>query len=432
MDMEQTTVNLRELINENIVKPGNQHIKVPIERPNGSEFDGHTYLIPLEYLYYNDQNGRIGSAISEYESEHGELKPGHNEEYNQAIQEMIANSNSQKMKRLVDDIGRKGQALPGYVLNDGRVVDGNRRFTAERILAGDESVVGKQYFEAVILDNLTLNNEDDLYQIKQLELKIQFGQLEKEDYDPIDKAIDAYKTIKKKHVMTNKEYAKYADMKPIDVEKLVNEAELVVEFLRFIHANEQNYAIAKEMKLDGPLQDMLVEYKRSIKDSPDKNEILGALFTKIIQLRTDEGEDDFKAAFRPLVKNVIGKHQQDDYLEEVADSSDAVEYALQQDADGKETEVKNASEVFARIKSDEEAVAALVQTDEASTRALDKTANEKQKAEPVKLARAALDKVDAINPDIVDILPREECEKLTNILRTLEESISNIQAHAEE
>lgn len=425
-------VNLRELIKANIVKKGDQHIKVPIERPNGTNFDGQTYLIPLKYLYYNDQNGRIGSAISEYESENGSLHPGHNDEYNRAIQNMIADSNKQEMNRLVADIGRKGQGIPGYVLNDGRVIDGNRRFTAERKLDEDESVMGVQYFEAVILDDLTLNDSNDLYQIKQLELKIQFGQLEKEDYDPIDKAIDAYKTVQQNHVMTNAQYAEYADMKKNDVEKLINEAELIIEFLKFINANEQNYAIAKEMKLDGPLQDMLVEYKRSIKDSPDKDEILGALFTKIIQLRTDEGEDDFKATFRPIIKNIIGKQKQAEYLNQVADSSDTVELALQKDMSGESTEVKNASDLFGRLKSDEEAVGALAEAQEASASVLDKVVNEKQRAEPIKLARAAFDKVDSINIDVVQGLSEEEWQTLTNVLYTVQKGVAKIRGCREE
>ena len=31
----------------------------------------------------------------------------------------------------------KGQDEPGYVLSDGRVIDGNRRFTAKRLLEQD-------------------------------------------------------------------------------------------------------------------------------------------------------------------------------------------------------------------------------------------------------------------------------------------------------
>lgn len=212
-------VNLFKLIENGIVKDGGHNVSVPIKKANGEKYDGKTYAIPLKYLYYNEQNGRIGVSLSDYESSNGRLVPGHNEDYNRIIQDMLVGDNTddnktrKKMDILIKDIEKKGQADLGYVLSDGRVIDGNRRFTARRMLDQDPLVTEQQYFEAVILDDLSVNNQDDKKKIKSLELQIQFGKVDKVNYNPIDRAVDAYKTIVDNNIMTVIEYAEYAGIK---------------------------------------------------------------------------------------------------------------------------------------------------------------------------------------------------------------------------
>lgn len=53
------------------------------------------------------------------------------------VQNILTNDDDKakkEMKALKRDIAMKGQSEPGYVLSDGRVIDGNRRFTARRLL----------------------------------------------------------------------------------------------------------------------------------------------------------------------------------------------------------------------------------------------------------------------------------------------------------
>lgn len=109
----ENTINLMELIKTGVIKKGSQKIKVPIKKPSGDNFEGATYLIPLEYLYYNDQNGRIGAAKSAYENQNGLLNPEMLEEYNNAVQEMIYKGGKKDLDALVGDMGRKGQETAG-------------------------------------------------------------------------------------------------------------------------------------------------------------------------------------------------------------------------------------------------------------------------------------------------------------------------------
>lgn len=421
--VEMEEVNLRALINAGTIKPGGQVINVPITKINGDggKYDGQTYKIPLEYLYYNEQNGRIGSELSKYEAQYGQVTPGHNEEYNSAIQQMIVEGSTAAEKAIEDlkrDIGRKGQDIAGYVLNDGRVIDGNRRFTALRMLDQDEMVVEPQFFEAVLLDDLNLANEHDQALIKQLELTIQFGQLEKEDYDPIDRAIDAYKTVKIRKLMTTKQYAEYANVKNSEIDKRICEAELIVEFLKFINADEANYSIAKEMSLDGPLQDMVLVYRKEIKDSPEKAEVLGAIFSKLLQLRVSGG--DFKWDFRQLVKGVIGSREQDDFVEAMQNNSDTIEETLG------EAPVSTATEVVTRLKSTPEAVKALAETKEVVEEYTQKAANQGEKDKPLKLVGQAKAKVEAIDDNVLGSLDTENKEKLASQVEDLQSDLAEL------
>lgn len=416
-------VNLRELIESGAIKKAGQVISVPITKINGDggKYDGQTYKIPLEYLYYNEQNGRIGAELSKYEAQNGTVTPGHNEEYNHAIQQMIVEGSpaaTKAMEELKRDIARKGQGIPGYVLNDGRVIDGNRRFTALRMLDQDDYVVEPQFFEAVLLDDLDLANEHDQSLIKQLELTIQFGQLGKEDYDPIDRAIDAYKTVKVRKLMTNKQYAEYADVKPSEIDKRINEAELVVEFLKFINADESNYSIAKEMSLDGPLQDMVPAYRKEIKESPQRAELLGAIFVKLLQLRVSGG--DFKGDFRQMVQKVVGSRQQDDFIDDVQEQADIVEESL-----GTE-QVTSATEVVSRLKTDPEAMQALADAKEVVEEYTQKAANQGEKDKPLKLVSQAKAKIETIDDSVLTSLDTDSKQKLVSQVEELRNELTEL------
>ena len=398
-------VNLLELYKKNIIKDGGHNVQVPIKKANGDSYNGKTYAIPLEYLYYNDLNGRIGVALSDYESNNGKLTPGHNDEYKMVIQNILAQEDDKTkkdMEKLKRDIGIKGQNEPGYVLLDGRVIDGNRRFTAKRLLEQDPSVSGTQYFEAVILDDLSIENQNDLKKIKSLELQIQFGKLDKVGYDPINRAIDAYKTISLKQIMTAKEYSDDANIKISEVNKCILEAELIIKFLEFINASTDNYAIAKELELDGPLQDLIPQYK-NIKNADNLDQILNTLFAKILQIRIMR--EDYKKEYRQIVKNVIGSRDEEKFIEEMEDSTDTIIDIL--DTDRK---IKNNAELFAQLNSNKNSIDAIANIKSTTKDYSDKAENIKQRNNPISLIKKAISSIEAIDRNIIKQLSKEEKE----------------------
>ncbi|MDF0480163.1 RNA polymerase subunit sigma-70 [Vagococcus sp. PNs007] len=414
-------VDLFELYRKGIIKEGGHSINVPIKKANGDKYDGKTYSIPLEYLYYNNQNGRIGVALSEYENAKGTLIPEHSEEYNKIIQKILTDSDQKTkkdMNKLKRDISIKRQEEPGYVLSDGRVIDGNRRFTALRLLEQDDSILEQQYFEAVILDDLSVQNHDDQKKIKSLELQIQFGKLDKVDYNPIDRAMDAFKTVKKNNIMSAKEYAEYAGIKAVDVNKRILEAELIVEFLNFVNVDEDNFSLAKELDLDGPIQEMLPLYRKN-KNSENLPQILNTLFSKIIQMRSSN--EDFKSEFRQVVKDVIGTDTEQKFIEEMEEATDTIVDVLD-----RPKPIKNNVELFTILDGDKSTVQALSEVKVISSKYSEKAKNLKEKNIPLTLIEKAHSNIEAINKQHLINLEKKEMDRLKSRLLSLKDYIDEI------
>ena len=150
------------------------------------------YRIRLDQLFYNDQNDRIATWISKYKTEHGGLAPDISDRaaFNDLIEQFIIESNPDAIKRTQNNIELVDQRDPGVVLADGRIIDGNRRFTCLRRLAQKNDRFS--YFEAVILDR---NIDQNAKEIKRLELSIQHGEESKVDYNPIDRLVGVYNDV---------------------------------------------------------------------------------------------------------------------------------------------------------------------------------------------------------------------------------------------
>lgn len=119
---------------------------------NGKTTAYPVYRIRLDKLFYNDQNDRIATWISQYKSEHGSnaFSQLDREEYNSIIEGFIVQSNEAAIEKTRSNIALVQQRQPGVILTDGRVIDGNRRFTCLRQLAKKDEQFN--WFETVILD----------------------------------------------------------------------------------------------------------------------------------------------------------------------------------------------------------------------------------------------------------------------------------------
>lgn len=211
------------------------------------------YKVRLEALYYNDQNDRIATWITQYESENGadSLSNLDIDIYNRIIENFICDSNPEAIQKTQKNIALVGQREPGVTLADGRIVDGNRRFTCLRRLQRGQGE--PLYFETVIMD---VDIHEDKKQIKLLELSIQHGEEKKVDYDLIDYAIGTYRDIVQTNLLTIGEYASSTNEAVADVKKRLDIAGIICEFLEYIGLPEQ-YHVAREYQVYSLFQEML-------------------------------------------------------------------------------------------------------------------------------------------------------------------------------
>ena len=272
----------------------------------GEPKDYPVYKFPLEYLYYNDQNGRINTVYHQYISNHGKLTPEIGDsKYNEIFERFIYESKKQALKNTQFSISEKGQQEPGVILSDGRVIDGNRRFTALRRIQKETKI--QQYFEAVIL-SFDISNKIDEKKVKELELDLQLGREERVSYDPIDRIFDVYNTIEVQKLMTPEEYKKASGAgNTKGINKDLRLAKLIIKFLSIVAPNENpidKFYLARELKLDGPLEDI----ERTInKLKKDKETITQNVLTILaVQIAKSEvGDRDITRKIRDVKYNIL-------------------------------------------------------------------------------------------------------------------------------
>lgn len=270
---------------------------------NGVKKNMEVFRIPLDQLYYNDQNDRIATYISKYNSENKSITDLPLEERNNIIEKYIISSDKEKFIGTKNNIEQFSQLEPGVVLTDGRVIDGNRRFTCLRVLHRETGKQEYNYFEAVILDS----NIDEK-QIKIMELILQQGREERVDYNPIEKLVGIYRDIVKTDRLTVAEYANSIGTKISDVEKSVELAKLMEDFLEYINAPEEFY-IAKDFKIDGPLNELYTIKKRIGSDEEKWNKVKITLYDNIIMKTKSDGSGDITRNIRDFGKKIVSNEE---------------------------------------------------------------------------------------------------------------------------
>lgn len=268
------------------------------------------YKIPIDLLFYNSQNDRIATWISKHNVEDGNIDNLDVEQANEVIEDYIIKSNHDAYKKTKNNIKSFGQREPGVVLYDGRIIDGNRRFTCLRDLYRETNDDKYSYFEAVIIDKDISPKE-----IKMLELELQHGYEEKVDYNPIEKLVGIYNDIIKNEILTIEEYAKSIDVKLADMEKEKAKTELLIDFLNYINASEQFY-IARELEIAGPLGEIL-NVKNKLKHDEDKWEKARIILFDYLLLRPKNKYmgDDITRVIRNINNDIINTELFDEYYE---------------------------------------------------------------------------------------------------------------------
>ena len=302
---EDKSMNLLEMAIGNLFRKTGETKKLSIPGQANATYD--VYAIPLEYLYYNDQNGRINTAYKKYKAENGELTPEiGNSMYNEIFEQFIYESNTQAMKDTLQSIKDKTQQEPGVVLTDGRVIDGNRRFTALRKYQAEDGI--PKTFNAVILPLNTKTKTDEKI-IKKLELDLQLGREERVSYDPIDRIFDVYNTIKVEELMTIEEYKQASGAgNTKGINRDIRLAELILRFIEIVSPGGNpvdKFYLARDLKLDGPMEEIESTITKLKAEHKDGEAITEAALVHLAVSKTDENQKDSTRVMRDLKKNVL-------------------------------------------------------------------------------------------------------------------------------
>ena len=365
------------------------------------------YRVKLEYLFYNDQNDRIATWISQYKAAHEGKSPNadQREEYNSIIEKFIVESNPDAIKKTQANIELVDQREPGVVLADGRIIDGNRRFTCLRRLSAKSPKFG--WFETVILDR---NIESSAKEIKMLELSIQHGEESKVDYNPVDRLVGIYHDIVETKLLTEEEYASSTNETPSEVKTRVALAKLMVEFLEFINAPGQFY-IARDLQVSFPLEELLKLLKKCRTEDEQEDLKISVFNNILMQTTTDMGR------FVRNFKAVLGTDYQEEFLEEqkalAAKTLDALP------AVGKMT----TAVIRDQLRANED----LHQEMERSVeKVMTKVKKNETRNRPIQLAEKATTFLESVDTNILQKMNDSELMRLGRQLDRLEEVIRNL------
>lgn len=397
-------MNLLEIFDESIVAKTTLSRKLTL---GGVTKAYPVYRVRLDKLFYNDQNDRIATWITQYKNDEDNVSFSElsREDFNKIIEKFIIDSNPSAIEKTKNNIALVNQREPGVVLADGRIIDGNRRFTCLRLLNAEDSSV--QYFETVILDASIENNQK---QIKMLELAIQHGEEQRVDYNLIDMAIGAYHDIVETDLLSIDEYVSSTNIPLTEVKKRLETAKLIIEFLEFMDVPAQ-YHIAREMQVYSVFYEMVslikrcdtLEGKQDLKRSVFSNVMMGSFADQRKYIRN--------------VKAMMDSGLYSSYIKKQVKIADEIE------AKKKESSITSKKDLEIFVSNNEDLTEELqVSMD----RSLLQSKKAQTKSRPSQIVTKSLSMLMDIDTRIIDTLSENEKEKLSTQLHKLTNAVSMI------
>lgn len=176
-------------------KPETAVIDFRDEKKNNYECE--VWLVPIEFLRYRKNNGRIRSDVLSYERSEGKLKET-TKETQQVLRRMLEENDVEKNEELYRSILHAEQKEPAIITCDGFLINGNRRkMTIERI---NEKFPGKyKSMKVVILpgkDDKKRGGPPTILEIEEIENRYQYQSEGKAEYSSFNTALSIKEKIK--------------------------------------------------------------------------------------------------------------------------------------------------------------------------------------------------------------------------------------------
>jgi hypothetical protein len=260
------------------------------------------FKVPVEYLYYNNLNGRISSITESWKAE-GENIQVASTDYLIRIEKILWNSAERENIKTLKDLKNNGQQRPGIITSDGRVIDGNRRLMLLNRLYRETGKKDYGFFHAIILEDNLSEKE-----IMRLELNIQFGEDEKVDYNPIEKYIMVNRRINEGFTPKDIEEDTNGRYKASQIKEFNEIFELMKEYLNYI-SRPRNFELLDFRKVEDPLitlYNQLKKLKSNKHSSQSKWELtqndisdVKNIYFDLVRLQPIENGKEF----RPLIQS---------------------------------------------------------------------------------------------------------------------------------
>ena len=370
-------------------------------------------------------NGRISTYIEEYDENHNnsplkELLKSNKEKYNDVIAGFIKESSSDNLvsfNKTKEDIRAKGQQQPGVILSDGRIIDGNRRFTALRELFKETGDLKFAFFEAVCLPAPQENDKAAWLAIKLLELNLQFDVDEKKDYNRIDFLVSFYKDVMNPltKLCDEKTYCHASGMKANEFKTNTAVVETMLDYLDW-RGKPKAFYILKNEKLDGPIED--IAKKRTKMSEEEWNEKKFYIYSAM----TIDQTGDRTRKTRELLNSAVKEDALYHVFKETVDTPDVSNKILKvvSKIDYQATTPEE-SEQMARDKSALESILNKAYRDGVFKQQIEKEANG-----PAKTMENVLKALNAIELSTVQNLKSSEKEELLSRIDAVESKIQEI------
>ena len=364
------------------------------------------YRVRLDQVFYNDQNDRIATWITQYknDSSNADLSGMTREQYNDVIEKFIIESNPGAIEKTRNNIALVNQREPGVILSDGRIIDGNRRFTCLRLL--NKESASYNYFETVILDE---SEGIDPKAIKMLELAIQHGEEQRVDYNLIDFAVGSYHDIIETKLLTVEEYAASTNETVPEVKKRLEVAKLINEFLEYMKVPGQ-YHIAREMQVYSVFNELVPLLKRCETEEA-RTEVKTSVFNNVMM-----GSFADHRKYIRQVKEMMDSGLFTSYIKKQKQIHEELSSRIE------EVDITKQSDIQEFVKANEDITEELqVSMD----KALLSSRKAQTKSKPSKLITQSISTLMDVDTRIIDGLSTEEKEKIGTQLEKLK-GITNL------
>ncbi len=367
------------------------------------------YRVRLDCLYYNDRNDRIATWLTQYHQnpDNTPFAQLDKESFNQIIERFIIESNPTAIEKTKNNIALVNQREPGVVLCDGRIIDGNRRYTCLRMIHQTDPEVN--YFETVILDQQSGNDQK---RIKMLELAIQHGEEQRVEYNLIDLTIGAYRDIVETQLLTIQEYAESTNETIAEVKKRLEIAELIIEFLEYMGMDGQ-YHTARELQIYSLFYEALPVLKRC-ETTAEKEDLKTSIFNNILMNSIAD-----QRKFIRSIKKMMDEGVYAPFIRRQNKIHARIEEAREQ------TEIHTVKDMERFAKQHADIGEDLTMSMERSVANMKKVQSRGKPSQAISKSLTALMDIDT---DVIDILSDHEREKLSKQLSKLNQAVTELNA----